>query len=91
MAKQPRTQLQAIAAEMVKEAGYTVEFGEYEFVSTAVRVIQPVITKWYEGTGFPPPVKRTIENWLYKDNPPEFPVVLLVNYRNKKFSPISTK
>lgn len=84
MAKQPRTIIQRIAADMVKEAGYTVEFGEYEFVSTAVRVIEPVINKWYEGTGVTPPTTRTIENWIYREKPPEWATTLLINYRSNK-------
>ncbi|AFY45746.1 hypothetical protein [Nostoc sp. PCC 7107] len=93
MSKFPQNKLQQIAQEMVKAAGYTVEFGEYEFVSTATRLIEPLIHKWYEGTGYTPPTTKTISCWLYKKQVPEWVVIFLIKEMEnaKNFSPKYSK
>lgn len=93
MAKSPQNKLQQIAQEMVKAAGYTVEFGEYEFVSTATRLIEPLIHKWYAGTGYTPPATKTISCWLYKKQVPEWVVIFLIREmeNTKNFSAKNSK
>lgn len=43
--------------------------GEYEYVSTASRLILTQIEKYFEGTGAQPPAPKTVKNWFYGECP----------------------
>ncbi|MEH1778511.1 MAG: hypothetical protein V7L26_05075 [Nostoc sp.] len=86
MAKQPRNKFEQIAAQMVKAAGYSVEYGEYEFVSTATRLIEPLVVQWYAAAEIPPPVTGTIERWFY-NRPPAWAIAFLANEKEKFLTP----
>lgn len=86
MAKQPKNRLEEIAQQLITDAGLAVEIGEYEFVSTATRLIQPMVGKWYLNAGLTPPQTDTIAKWFYRGKPPDWVIAFLVN-EQKFFQP----
>lgn len=45
--QKPKNQIEEIAVRAVKLAGLSVRLGDYEFVSTSVRLLEPFIKAWY--------------------------------------------
>ncbi|MFN6567951.1 hypothetical protein [Dendronalium sp. ChiSLP03b] len=86
----PKNKLEEIAAEAIKLAGLTVRIGEYEFVSTAVRLLEPFISAWYRKAELDPPSTATISRWFYT-SPPKWAIALLVNEKEKIFQKLSPK
>jgi hypothetical protein len=61
---QPKNKLEEIAVKAVKLAGLHTRLGDYEFVSTAVRLLEPFIAAWYHRAELSPPSTATICKWF---------------------------
>ncbi|MBN3890071.1 MAG: hypothetical protein HWQ43_13160 [Nostoc sp. JL31] len=66
---QPKNKLEEIAVKAVKLAGLHTRLGDYEFVSTAVRLLEPFIAAWYHRAELSPPSTATICKWFYSEPP----------------------
>jgi hypothetical protein len=85
---QPKNKLEEIAVKAVKLAGLHTRLGDYEFVSTAVRLLEPFIAAWYHRAELSPPSTATICKWFY-NQPPKWAIALLVNEQQKIFEQVS--
>lgn len=78
MVKTPKNNFEIAADFLLKEAGARVEIGEYEYVSTAVRVLYPLIASWLKAAGMKPVTEKAIANWFYQEKPPAWAAAFVV-------------
>ncbi len=71
------SKIDELAQKLIERSHNRVYPGEYEYVSTAARLISQQISSFYQAAGLQPPTEKTVRNWFYKNSCPDWAIAII--------------
>ncbi|RCJ38687.1 hypothetical protein A6770_39480 [Nostoc minutum NIES-26] len=71
------SKIDELAQKLIERNHNHVYPGEYEYVSTAARLVSEQISTFYRTAGLQPPAEKTVRNWFYKNSCPDWAIAII--------------